>query len=97
MTFLIGVDGLGKMEELPIGDSVSEVFTGNVDGVELLSFLDFALDFVLFSKRPEFLSKVKSYFSVGATNFGTLFVHGDEVFSRFLVGRWLELLPSTDD
>ena len=85
MTFLIGVEGLCKMEELPIGDAVSEFFTGDVDGVELLSFLDFALDFVLFSKRSEFLSKGKSYFRVGATYFGALFVHGNEVFSRFNV------------
>ena len=85
------------MEELPIGDAVSELFTGDVDGVELLSFLDFALDFVLFSKRSEFLSKGKGYFRVGATYFGPLFVHGYEVFSRFHVRWWLELLPSTDD
>jgi hypothetical protein len=46
------------MGELPIGDSVSEFFTGDVNGVELLSFLDFAHDFVLFSKRAEFLIKL---------------------------------------
>lgn len=55
MTFFIGVEGLDKMERLPVGYSVGEFFAGDVDGVEFLSFFDFALDFVLFSKRSEFL------------------------------------------
>ncbi len=45
--------------ELPVGDSVSEILTGDVDRVEFLSFLDFALDFVLFSERAEFLNEKK--------------------------------------
>lgn len=86
MTFLIGVEGLGKCKKIPIGNSISELFIGNVNGVELLSFLDFALDLVLFSKGSEFLSKRRGYFSISASNSGTLFVHGDEVFGRFFVG-----------
>lgn len=38
-----------------------------------------------------------SYFGVGASSFGALFVHGDEVFSGLFVRRWFEFFPSTND
>lgn len=51
----MGVDGLKSLNYLPVRNTVGEILARNVDSVEFLTFLDFALDFVLFSKASKLL------------------------------------------